>query len=53
MFQQPVQTTIEPVFFRDSEIHAQQFIHRAVQKPMPMHSELATWFDPSVHDQKP
>jgi hypothetical protein len=53
MFQQPVQTSIEPVFFRDSEIHAKQFIHRAIQKPLAMHSKLTARLDPSVHDKKP
>jgi len=47
-----VQTAVEPVFARHREIGCQQRIHRAFDKPMAMHAELAAWFQQPVHHQQ-
>jgi hypothetical protein len=52
MFQNPIQTPIQPVLLCHREIRAQQHIHGAVIEPFPVQPELAARIDQPVHHQQ-
>ena len=52
MLQNPIQTPVQPIFFRHRKILPQQNIHRALIEPLPVHTELAARIDQPVHHQQ-
>src|SRR5215831_13518298 len=53
MLQCPVQTAMQPIFFRYCEIRFQQLIHRAIREPLPMHAKLAARVQQPIRHQLP
>src|SRR3954462_12686756 len=52
MIQQTVQATIKPVFFGHREIDTQQFIHRALEKPLPVQAQFTAGSKQPIHHQQ-
>src|ERR1019366_3491658 len=52
VFQHPIQTQVQPVFFRYRKILPQQNVHGAVIEPLPVQPKLAARIDQPIHHQQ-
>src|SRR5580704_1534014 len=52
MFQHSIQTPVQPVFFRYGKILSQQYVHRALIEPLPVHPKFATRIDQPIDHQQ-
>jgi hypothetical protein len=52
MFQHSIQAPLELVFFRYGKILPQQYVHRALIEPLPVHPKLAPGIDQPIDHQQ-